>query len=499
MMGAIPSLDAAFDDDEDTARGDAFDHLTPREVSFARYRQNHEWIEEVLSSPYRMNQIVVPDLGLGLKGELAPLTDGIFYAPGAEAPTDKPKNPYAGRLDGDMADQFRKRVNEKIEATLAEIEAMKADHANQLAKLESNEVLKNAVKDIKTAVEETGPEFWRLEGRLEDTEEGIVRGGDANFKKVDDILAGVETSISKKAEVVHDVSRIQDGGYQEPAPEPEPEPEPVPQPPRVMLEAPGNGASASMSRQPSHNGSQHSGIMIGDSDIDMGGTAAGLLDQMHGGFSSTSTPMNSFPTPQPHLSAIPSAAATPAHEAMPSPHPGSTLGQGAVPQHAAGAGEDVKMHDGMKGEATTPDQGTGSGDWVVVPKDGGPQPSASANPAAQPESYMPASTSAAESAVPAAVTEAAGEASKPASAAPTPGDGLTFDSSGGDNNDFGSLDDLDTAGEALAGYDPPSIPDGVGGDEPLELNMDMDDSAFGDAFHGVEQQSAGNTPADGGL
>lgn len=139
-----------------------------------------------------------------------------------------------------------------------------------------------------------------------------------------------------------------------------------------------------------------------------------------------------------------------------------------------------------KAEAPTiPDQGTGSGDWVVVPKtDGsqGPSPNptgASGTPQPQPATAEePAKTQPQVS-------------SKPVSAAPTPADGSAFD---GDNNDFSSLGDLDTAGDALASYD------GTGGDlaEGLDLNMDMDDSAFGDAFHGVGQSAAG-TPADSGI
>jgi len=112
---------------------------------------------------------------------------------------------------------------------------------------------------------------------------------------------------------------------------------------------------------------------------------------------------------------------------------------------------------------TAPDQGTGNDDWVVVPKGG--SPSGGPNPDA-----------------------ASAQPSKPASAALTPADGLSFD-----NNDFSSLGDLDTAGDALEGYDPPSV-DGTGG--LGDLNMDLEDSAFGDAFHGV-QQSGANTPGDG--
>lgn len=208
---------------------------------------------------------------------------------------------------------------------------------------------------------------------------------------------------------------------------------------------------------------------MADSDIDMGGTAAGFLDQMHTGFSSTSTPINSFPTPQPHLSAIPSSAATPANLNVPSPLPA----QAPTSQRPPTTQPDVHMGDAETNDATTtaPDQGTGSGDWIVVPKDGMPPVSGPTTTTTQPSAAVPS-----------------GDDSKPGSAAATPGDVLD-----GDNNDFSSLGDLDTAGDALASYDPPS------GDE---LNMDLEDSAFGDAFHGVEQAGGGtgpDTPAAEGL
>jgi hypothetical protein len=59
--GTVAVLD--IDDEEDTSRGDFFDHTTPREISMSRYKQNHEWMEEILSSPYSINQIIPADLG----------------------------------------------------------------------------------------------------------------------------------------------------------------------------------------------------------------------------------------------------------------------------------------------------------------------------------------------------------------------------------------------------------------------------------------------------
>ncbi|KAG7292434.1 hypothetical protein NEMBOFW57_002469 [Staphylotrichum longicolle] len=331
MMGAgYQGPETAFDDEEDISRGDMFDHLSPRELSMARYQQNHEWMEEILSSPYRIGQIEAADLGLGRKGELASLTEGIFEAQGADALISGPKKPYAGHLDEGLAEQFRSRVAARNKAMRAEIDEMKAQHASIMAKFRGNAAIKHAEHELRAATEGTGTEFWRLEGRLEDEGETGNQWNQNSSKSLDEIVARVEELVGKRVVAVSDVHRVQDGGYQEPAPEPE-----LLQP---QAQVPGGAdLTGSMSRQPSQAGS---GVMIGDSDIDMGGTAAGLLD-MHTGFS--------------------------------------------------------------------------------------------------------------------------------------------------------SLGDLDTAGDALASYDPPS------GDE---LGMDMEDSAFGDAFHGVEQaggSTGGETPAGEGM
>jgi hypothetical protein len=432
-----------------------FDHLSPRELSMARYQQNHEWMEEILSSPYRIGQIEAADLGLGRKGELASLTEGIFEAQGADALVSAPKKPYTGHLDEGLAAQFRQRVEARNVAMKAEIAQMEAQHASLMAKFKGNAAIKRAEQDLRAATGGTGTEFWRLEGRLDDGEEASSQWNEKASKSLDEIVARVEELVGKRAVVVNDVHRVQDGGYQEPAPEPEPLP--------VQPQAP-----ASLSRQPSQAGS---GVMVGDSDIDMGGTAGGLLD-MHTGFSSTSTPMNSFPTPQPQLSAIPSSAATPSNLNVSSPAPAPTS-QPPVP-----AQQDVQMGDAEppKDANAAPDQGT-EGDWVVVPKDDTTPPT-NINPTNTATTTQPAPAS----------TAAPQPTSNPASAAPTPA-GDEADSNDNENeNDFSELGDLDTAGDALASYSPPS-----GADD--ELNLDLEDSAFGDAFHGVERAgSAGDTP-----
>lgn len=162
---------------------------------------------------------------------------------------------------------------------------------------------------------------------------------------------------------------------------------------------------------------------------------------------------------------------------------------------APAAPEASEVTDAPKESSGAPDQEATTGDWVVVPK-GGVSPGASPNAAT--EAPVPAPASAPTPTTEAPKPEAA--TSKPTSAAPTPAVGdsesMAFD---GDNNDFSSLGDLDTAGDALAGYDPPTL-DGTPGGLGDSLDLDMDDSAFGDAFHGVNTSNeGGDTPADGGL
>jgi hypothetical protein len=437
---------APFDDDEDISRGDMFDHMTPREISYARYQQNHEWMEEILSSPYRMYQITPSDLGLGLKGSLASLTEGIFAAQGAEAyqqavDTDKA---YVGRLDPEKAIEFRKRVDEHIAKEKAEMEEMKTAHEADLAALKSKSILSVREKELRY-LQDAGSELWMPH------ENGEIK--DEELKKtVDEIMKEIEDSTGRKIESQPAVKCVQKGGYQAPV---VPEPAPVAAAP-----------STQMSRQASNTGSQNSALIMGGPDIDMGNTAAGLLDQMGTGMSSHSTPGN-FPTPQAHLSGSQSNAATPQNANVGSP--AIPQQQHTQPQQQQHSG-DVSM-GGTDAQKLTPGQNTTGDDWVVVPKDDSATtnaPSAS-NGGSEPKAPVP----------------------KVPSAAGTPG--LT--DTGFDHNDFGSLGDLDSAGDALANFDSGGLDGGAGSmGDGLDLNMDMEDSAFGDAFHGVGD-SAGQTPS----
>ncbi|KAH8124518.1 hypothetical protein LI328DRAFT_133916 [Trichoderma asperelloides] len=495
----MPPVDAAFDDDEDISRGDMFDHLTPREISMSRYQQNHEWMEEILSSAYRIGQITPADLGLGLKGELASLTEGIFTAQGGEAYSQAPEKSYVGRLDPGQADEFRKRVDKYVSTTQDEIKKMEEEHRKTMAAFKENSILKIKERELKAIAD--GPKH---ENRAHSDEEPA--GRQVSKHSVEEIVQQVESASGRKIVSLPLSKRIQDGGYQPPAPEPL---------------AP--GSAAELSRQPSRAGSQASGAMMGETDMDMGDTASGLLDQMHTGFSSTSTPVNNFPTPQAHLSAGPSGAATPSQAVnaaspalapapapVPASAPSAPAAAAAAPPQPSGdvemGGTDTATENEVR---TTPDHSTGSGDWVVVPKEGD---NATANDTTQTTTQAPTDAAAtttaaavsdpAPAAAPVAAASAESDDAKPPtptaakapSAAATPavtdGGSVSFD-----QNDFSSLGDLDTAGDALAGYDAPDLDGSAGGlDDGLDLQMDMEDSAFGDAFHGVD---ASHTPGDG--
>ncbi|KAG5979840.1 hypothetical protein E4U55_004709 [Claviceps digitariae] len=510
--GAPPgaaALDAAFDDDEDVSRGDMFDHLTPREISLSRYQQNHEWMEEILSSAYRMSQIQPSDLNLGLKGELSSLTEGIFTAQGVDVFTRAPEKPYVGRLDPGLADEFRKRVAKHIESTQAEMKMMEQKHAELLASFKTSSALKLKEKEIRSIPDPPGPEIFKTDDHMETEDEEGKEGAAAaaaasSSAAFDDIIRDVEAATGYRIQVLPHVHRVQDGGYQAPA-----------------LQAPTPALTTTqMSRQPSQSGSQHSGLMMGDSEMDMGGTAAGLLDQMNTGFSSVSTPGNSFSTPQAQASAAQSDAPTPSiANNVPSPAVSGATVPSSIPQRAqsatTGGASTTTKATTTKTAATTddvemtgtaaptkeeqpeaaPDQGTGSGDWVVVPK-GGASPDEDGAKALSGPNSAPSRTAegtGGDSEPPKQGTSATTAPTNPTSAAATPAvtDG---GSAGFDQNDFSSLGDLDTAGDAMASYDAPDLDGSAGGlGDDLDLHMDMEDSAFGDAFHGV---GSSGTPAD---
>ena len=157
-----------IDEEEDTSRGDMLDHLTPREISQARYTQHHEWMEEVLGSVYPVSKIKPVGLGLGLRGDLEELTKGLLEPP-TFPPTNNIRRPTAskasgeasrmdnseegdGAVDGEdvvhmdpaIVEEFTKRAEAKMKQIEEEMERMKLVHQQRLDKVKKTGIVKEA-------------------------------------------------------------------------------------------------------------------------------------------------------------------------------------------------------------------------------------------------------------------------------------------------------------------------------------------------------------------
>ncbi|CAA9956832.1 SWI-SNF-Ssr4 multi-domain protein [Pyrenophora teres f. maculata] len=397
-------------EEEENATQDAFDFLTPREISLSRYKQHHEWMEEIFSSPYAVGKIAPIDLGLGLMGELAPLTAGILDVPGAEnvepgKDSYQIKNYY--KLEPEQLKEFEKRVSEYTTNEQAEIDKMKAEHAKKMAQL----------KRTRT--------YIKAERRLRDLLRSSESDGD-NADPVEEVVQDLEKSLGVTFDAKKAIVCVEKGGFIEPQ---------APSPPKAQV----NGDEAQQNANGTSSGMNNDASMEDNS-------AANLLDQ-YGNGSLSGTPVGNISLPR--LSQPPSQS-----------H--STTGTPNVPNNPSQTATFDQQDTNLDVGADLLDldvemsgmPGAGDKDWVMVNEQSGnaQQPGGSQQPTMnnnQPTSnagVMPSSNIEADA-------------------------GSMFDTA-----DFGSFDNLDSAGDALADY---------GHDDNLGLDL-VDDSAFGDAFHGTE-------------
>ena len=403
-------------EEEENATQDAFDFLTPREISLSRYKQHHEWMEEIFSSPYAVGKIAPVDLGLGLMGELAPLTAGILDVSGSDNPETgkenyKIKNYY--KLDPEQLKVFENRVSEYSAKEQAEIDTMKADHARKMAQLKRTRTYIKAerrLRDLSRSVDVEADGENPLEGVVQDLEQSLG----VNFN-------------AKKAVVC-----VDKGGYIEAQ---------QPSPPRAQV----NGNGMQQNGNGTSNGMNNDGTMEENS-------AASLLDQ-YGSGSLSGTPIGNISLPR--LSQPPSqsqsAMGTPSGQA-------SNMNQtSAFDQHDTTL--DVDVGDDLLDLDVEMSGMTGAGgkgdEWVMVGDQADSAQQSELN--AQQSGTSANAITSVSAALPSSTVEA--EASS------------MFDTA-----DFGSFDNLDSAGDALADY---------GDDDNMGLDL-VDDSAFGDAFHGTE-------------
>ncbi|KAL4797685.1 hypothetical protein BDV19DRAFT_358499 [Aspergillus venezuelensis] len=385
-------------EDEDVSAGDLMDLLTPREVSKMRYQQHHEWMEEVLASPFAISQITPVSLGLGRKGELESLTAGFFDAPVGPANGDAADKEakQATKLEPEKAEEFADRVAKKVKDMTDEIEKLKNRHAQRMEKFNRTSTLKEAETKLRDAAAdpaETGSEVWRLEGRVEiPTDEDNMPLAPIEHKakyKVDDIVKNVEKSWNKQIVPEPRVSCIEKGGLLEKI---EPEQKP----------------SAEV-------------------DIDMDHADSHLLDQF--------TTQGNAGQPQQQLGSNPNA---------PGLQP-TAAATGVTQQDQSLAGLDIHMDLGNIQPAGTAQGETG--DWVMVDDKKGDTPGSGLQGL-------------------------------------TPGNAGTDNGLDGANFDFTNMD---SAGDALAAYTEQN--------DGLDL-PDLENSAFGDAFHASDNENTHHHDAD---
>lgn len=391
-IAGTPLPDTSLEDEENATQ-DAFDFLTPREISLSRYKQHHEWMEEIFSSPYPVGSIAPIDLGLGLMGELAPLTAGILDVAGAENPdTVKDKYKIKGyyRMNPEHLKDFNTRVAEYTKTEKAEIDKMQADHTRKMAQL----------KRTRT--------YIKAERRLRDLARS-ASSDDENTDPTDNVVQDLEKSLGVKFDAKKSVVCVDKGGFIERQPSP-------PQKAQVN----GNGTQANSNG--ASNGSNNDGV----SDFD--NTAASLLDQ-YGTGSLGGTPGN---ISMPQMSQPPSQSQSAV--GTPSLLTGNTAQQQSfdqgTPQVDTEAGNDLLDLDvEMSGMTNVDDKATD--DWIVAD-----QQASGAQSAGNPQSAANNDNTNSNN------QNTLGHASVDADA------GSMFDSV----PDFTNFEGIDSAGDALADF-----------------------------------------------
>lgn len=429
----VPGTVSVADEEEEYARGDYLDMVTPREISINRYKKHHEWLEEIYSSPYANGQILPVELGLGRKGELEALTRGFFEAPIGRTPISPHEKPAdrapEARLPGlgpARAEEFRKRATEKIAEINAEMEKMKDFHAKRMAKLRQGSLVRDAERRLRSAV--IDPRENSSDNPIPPSDADIMAAGIRQLGRIDEIAGDVERSLNRRIDVVHHVKCIQKGGLEEKAP------------PAISQtnDALPSTSSAAM--------------------LDASMTEPILPDDVPA--------FPEFDEKAEWMQADPDADTLPDNLDI-----GDTLLQDSNNIQAAEPANDL---------GPAPQNGD-AGDWVMVDR----------------QDEVPITTGADIPHINSLDAATADQTDLDKLAADLPdfsADVQDLNAEGFEGTDFDDTVDfsnLDTAGEALAGYE---ANDGMDTDEHVGL---LDDSAFGDAFHHTEAGMEGGREGGG--
>ncbi len=438
--------DVTVEEEEDVSRGDMLDFISPRDISKLRYEQHHEWMEEIMSSPYATKQIVPTDLGLGRKGELEALTSGFFEAPLTVMQETSGNTPgRVGKYEASKVEEFTKMAAKKVSDMQADLENMKQKHARRMDKLRKTTVLNSAERRLRTASSVSSPAGIR-------DMDGEPGSGDS----VEDIVRDVEGAWGRNIEPLVPVLCLQRGGLEQ------------------------RSTSSAAASKPAMNGTESPK------------KAASLREDAQPTTEEPSAPVNaeeeqeklasseqSSETPLPNTS-TPTVQNEDAleNDAMATAPEEDDLDDRTVPS-LDNMDVDMEM-DGLDNpEQELGDDGGARSEWVMVDEQGGETDTPAAQEMQQQPSPMlqqPYSTTTPATYV---NTPGSGVQSLPASNHETTHEQRSADDADTESKPFdsqGDFDDvdIDTAGDALVDF----------GDDNEDLGMDvMDDSAFGDAFH----------------
>ncbi|RMZ88320.1 hypothetical protein DV736_g4450, partial [Chaetothyriales sp. CBS 134916] len=421
---SIGHPELTLEEEEDVSRGDALDFMTPQDISKMRYEQHHEWMEEVLESPYNIFQIVPGDLGLGRKGELEALTRGFFDAP---MTVQRDANAASGtqdsveRVDRNHAAEFKKRAEEKIQSMKAELEKMRQTHAGRMQRLQKTTLLNIAEKKLRSVP-------TALSGRTTST--GAVVEDDTDA--LDEIAKDMEEKTGRKIKKVSAVHLVSRGGLED----------------RVLHRT----MSTSSNGRPLISPIKSQAVpTIPQASLQQPPAQNGVTNSQ----------------PQPPI--------------PPPVNDHQTGDDGEMP-----ALDDLDMDVDLSGLDDQPQEEGVEGDaseWIVVDDQPESKLDADANTRPSAESPLPDATESAaeglsayrqpvEATTEPTLTKTDSQPQQQDEEHQNELDATDFDV----GEDFDNVD-VDTAGDALAGYE-------AGNDEELNLD-DMDDS-FGDAFHDPE-------------
>jgi hypothetical protein len=451
--GTSVAQEVTVEEEEDVSRGDLLDFMTPRDISRVRYEQHHDWMDEIIESPYTSSSIVPSDLGFGRKGQLEELTKDFFDAPTSAAiDTSDGPLPRVGRLPNGTADDFLRRAEDKLAVLQAELEDMRRRHARRMEKLRRSTTLTAAEKKLRSA--EHLPEQRR-------TSKDASNGAASPISRdaVDELMTSVESDIGQKLTMTTTVTLMAKGGL---------EPLKAVVAPAVPAPAPASAPVAGEAQQAAKSSvDTDTAMKEPQPQPQVPPSAASTQEskpEQQDGLTSSAVPQTSEPASTTDTPEVPPA---PESNKSAEEQPSQT-NEGVDIPSLEDIGADVDM-DGMNDPSDNADQA--GEEWVMIGEEGGPNAGDVPQIPLEGEEVQTATDAAAGL----ADIQSTDVAQQPPTQLEQDGQLNTpdFDMGG----DFDNVD-VDTAGDALASY---------GDDEDLNLE-NMEGSAFGDAFHPDDEE-----------